>query len=113
MKLYVDDLRKPPEGWEPARTITEAIRALATGLVEEISLDHDIIIPEYLGNSKKARSIVANFSAETFEPVARYLAMMLIQPRVRFHTGNITAGENMARIIGCPFVHDMHESFDA
>lgn len=46
MKLYVDDFRKCPEGWELARSISTAIRLLDTGYVEELDLDHDIKYPD-------------------------------------------------------------------
>lgn len=42
MKIWLDDIRTPPEGWEWARTAQEAIALLETGNVEEISLDHDL-----------------------------------------------------------------------
>ncbi|MGV8875505.1 MAG: cyclic-phosphate processing receiver domain-containing protein [Rhodococcus sp. (in: high G+C Gram-positive bacteria)] len=42
MKLWVDDLRLPPEGWEWAKTSREAITALSSSDVSELSLDHDL-----------------------------------------------------------------------
>lgn len=45
MKLYVDDLRQCPVGWELARSVSAAIRLLSTGHVEELSLDHDVEYP--------------------------------------------------------------------
>jgi hypothetical protein len=73
IKLYVDDRRGEPNGWQLAKTITEAIRILATVAVEEVDLDHDI-----------------ENSEETFEPVARYIALMPkdIRPLVLIHSGN-------------------------
>ena len=43
MRLWVDDLRIPPAGWEWAKTSAEAIRILdaRVGDVEMMSLDHD------------------------------------------------------------------------
>ncbi len=67
MKLYVDDVREVPEGWVLTRTITEAIRLLATMKVDEVSLDHD-----YLYN-------------ETYEPVARYIALMPKETRPKYY----------------------------
>lgn len=52
MKLWVDDLRPAPEGWVWAKDPAEAISALATGEVEEMSLDHD------LGGDLTSRPIV-------------------------------------------------------
>jgi len=43
MKLWLDDLRKMPEGYDlHVKTASEAIRALIQHSVEEISLDHDL-----------------------------------------------------------------------
>lgn len=42
MKLYLDDIRDTPEGWERAYTAAECITMLETGKVEELSLDHDL-----------------------------------------------------------------------
>ena len=42
MKLWLDDVRTPPEGWVWAKTAQEAIDLLLTREIEEISLDHDL-----------------------------------------------------------------------
>ncbi len=42
MKLWVDDVRTPPEGWAWAKTIEEAAPLLENGGVVEASLDHDL-----------------------------------------------------------------------
>ena len=42
MRIFLDDERKPPEGWHLVSTPQEAIEWLQTGSVEEISLDHDL-----------------------------------------------------------------------
>lgn len=42
MKLYLDDERPTPEGWVRVYTAPEAISYLWTGLVTEVSLDHDL-----------------------------------------------------------------------
>lgn len=42
MRLYVDDIRTPPEGWQIARNYDEAIYYINTGKVTEVSLDHDL-----------------------------------------------------------------------
>ena len=42
MKLYVDDLRAPPVGWELASTVDEAIEKLRSGKVTDLSLDYDL-----------------------------------------------------------------------
>jgi hypothetical protein len=42
MRIFLDDERKPPEGWLLVGTPQKAIEWLQTGSVEEISLDHDL-----------------------------------------------------------------------
>ncbi len=42
MRVYLDDERPTPEGWTRVYWPGEAITLLETGLVEEISLDHDL-----------------------------------------------------------------------
>ena len=42
MKVYLDDVRDPPEGWTAARTLHEAITLLRDNYVTHISLDHDL-----------------------------------------------------------------------
>jgi hypothetical protein len=42
MRVYLDDERETPEGWRRVYWPDEAIALLETGLVTEISLDHDL-----------------------------------------------------------------------
>lgn len=42
MKIWLDDVRLPPEGWTWFKIAGDAIYALQTEKVEEISLDHDL-----------------------------------------------------------------------
>jgi len=42
MKLWLDDVRKPPRGWKWAKTYEQAVAILETGEVEAISFDHDL-----------------------------------------------------------------------
>ena len=46
MKLYVDDVRQAPEGWQLAKTAGTAIAILMRETIEELSLDHDLGDPE-------------------------------------------------------------------
>jgi len=68
LKLFVDDIRRCPDGWILARTVTEAIRILATQDVSEVRLNHNIICKPETGES--------HISWETFKAVARYLALL-------------------------------------
>jgi len=42
MKVYLDDIRPIPNGWIGCRWPDEVIELLNTGLVHELSLDHDL-----------------------------------------------------------------------
>src|SRR5690348_3907144 len=42
MRVFLDDERATPSGWERAYWPDEAIELLKTGRVSEISLDHDL-----------------------------------------------------------------------
>jgi hypothetical protein len=90
MRLFVDDLRICPEGWECARTNTDAIRLLYFGHVEEISIDHDIV--------KCMKHISPDFSDETFQPVFYYITAMSPESRpkkITIHTANPAAATRM------------------
>lgn len=54
MRLWIDDLRTPPEGWEWVKTSQEAIDFLAgnTSRLEVVSFDHD------LGGDDTSRRVV-------------------------------------------------------
>lgn len=89
MKLYVDDLRRCPDGWKLARTITDAISHLYNGRVHTISLDHDIVF---------MRGTDIRMHKESFMAVAYFMAVMPIELRpeeVRIHTANVDAGWKM------------------
>jgi hypothetical protein len=42
VKLYLDDTRPAPAGWTAVRDLAEAQRHLASGKVEQLSLDYDL-----------------------------------------------------------------------
>ena len=42
MKLWLDDVRPAPDGWQPVKTAEEAISHFARGTVVCASLDHDL-----------------------------------------------------------------------
>lgn len=101
MKLYIDDLRKCPEGWTLARTNTEAIRLLRTLHVEICSIDHDICVPnlDSASDSVKRRLKVGD---ETFQPCVYYIIAMKPEDRpkkVILHTANVSAGQYMVSLL--------------
>lgn len=102
MRLWVDDIRPAPEGWVRARSVTEAIRLLATQAFEEVSLDHDISMKVSVGDEEAGYSEPRPFASnETFEPVARYVAAAFDPGdiQVTIHTANGVAGARMKDIL--------------
>lgn len=97
LRLFVDDQRWCPKGWIQAKSVTEAIRILATQPVDEVSLDHDIVD---LGLSHFSSPM---FSEESFFAVAYYIALMKYKPKVRIHTANIHKGYEMAKVLGIEY----------
>ena len=56
MKVFLDDVRNPPNGgWVCIRSVAEAIMLIDEGVVEVMSLDHDLgdteHDPEWTGNT--------------------------------------------------------------
>ena len=101
MKLYVDDLRKCPEGWTLARNNTEAIRLLATGYVTEVSVDHDICTP-FSGEISAPVRRRLQIGQETFEPVVYYIIAMDVDSRpekVTIHSANMPASIQMLGLL--------------
>ena len=93
MRLFVDDVRVPPDDgrWEVARTVTDAIRILSSTSVEVISLDHDIAVNQ---------SSLHTFSDENFSTVARYLAVMNHPPKlILVHSASRYGTQNIQEIL--------------
>ncbi len=98
MKLFVDDIRNAPDdSWHVARTVTEAIRAIARYDFDVISLDHDV--SHQVGMGELSRPYPCG---ETFAAVAYYVAQKYTgqeHPTIILHTSNIVAGDEMAEIL--------------
>ncbi len=95
MKLFVDDFRACPDGWVLARTIGEAVRLLASGYVDEVSLDYDI----RRCSNKRCRES----KDDSFEAVYLYILAMGHRPSISIHTGNVVKGKEWAAIFGIPY----------
>lgn len=90
LKLWVDDERQPPDGFAWVWTAPAAVELLKRGVVEELSLDHDL-----------------GFWGDT-RPIVRWMCENDVWPRVvRVHTANPvgrTYLEGMIRRYGPPGV---------
>lgn len=80
MKVYLDDLRPTPEGWTRCYWPDEVIALLESGMVEVLSLDHD------LGNDARGTGYDVILWLE--EAVA---TQGFIPPRVLVHSANTPA----------------------
>jgi hypothetical protein len=86
MRLYVDDLRTPPDGWHLARTIREAIDILSTQPVEEVSLDF----------------MIADRFEDNFLPVALFMINLPPEKRPRrvyIHTSSAEGARQLQMIL--------------
>ena len=84
MKVYLDDIRKPPAGWKLVKWPDEAIKLLKTGKVEEISLDHD------LGDDERGTGYDVVLWIE--EQVVRN---KFNPPKIKVHSANVSARKKM------------------
>ena len=81
MKVYLDDMRKAPEGFLRCKTAIAAIALLQTGKVKEISLDHD------LGEENKTGKFSTGYDVVCWieEKVAKE---GFIPPVIKIHSAN-------------------------
>lgn len=79
-RLYVDDLRPCPEGWDVARNFHQAIVMLDTGDYDEVSLDHDIA--SFYGNKEMTGWDVLQYL------IMRKLEGATVPAVVRVHSAN-------------------------
>ncbi len=89
MKVWLDDVRAAPPGWERCRWPEDVITLLKTGLVTDLSLDHD------LGDDRRG----------TGYTVLVWLERMVADdgrfpvPVIALHTQNPVARERMAQTL--------------
>ena len=84
MKVYLDDERETPFGWQRVYWPEEAIELLRTGEVEEISLDHD------LGDDKHGTGYDVVLWIEEAVYTAGFNA-----PTIKVHSANPSARRKM------------------
>ena len=80
MKVYLDDERKPPDGWTLVRWPEDAIALLKTNQVTDLSLDHD------LGDDNRGTGYDVVLWVE--EAVA---TNSFIPPKMKVHSANSSA----------------------
>lgn len=106
MKLWHDDIRKPPdESWVWARTNREAIMALLMAWgehveVEACSLDHDLGLEgadENMAGAHLARG--SSPDGDGVDLVKAMVALRLVPARVTIHSMNPSGAEWMAGML--------------
>lgn len=104
MKLWVDDIRRPPntEEWIWARTNREAILALRAGGIEECSLDHDMGLHDFDPDQEDADMRVApdaGLQPDGLELVTAMIRGRLVPPVVTIHSWNPVGAQRMAKTL--------------
>lgn len=84
MKVYLDDERDTPEGWERVYWPDEAIALLEKGIVTEISLDHD------LGDDERGTGYDVVLWLEEAVVVNNFSP-----PKMKVHSANSSARQKM------------------
>lgn len=84
MKVFLDDERETPDGWHRVYWPEEAIQLLATGSVEEISLDHDLGDDAHGTGYDVILWIEEAVALRGFNP-----------PKITIHSANASAAEKM------------------
>src|SRR4029453_5057563 len=97
-KLYIDDLRNSPDdSWIVARTITGAIRVLATMDVDVISLDQDISHHVSVEGNDRPFACIKTFSAVCYFIGEKYKG--LAPPNIILHPSNPVGAQRMRHIL--------------
>lgn len=105
MKLWLDDERLPPDDtWVWAKTAPDAIEHLKSGVVVEVSLDHDLAAEHYdpamYEGVEAYDALREGFSALTGYDVVKWMAENTVWPSViRVHTMNPAGGLAMRQVI--------------
>ncbi|MDD2721875.1 MAG: hypothetical protein PHH47_11270 [Gallionella sp.] len=84
MRIYLDDERKTPDGWIRVFWPDEAIALLELGMVEEISLDHD------LGDDERGTGYDVILWVEEAVALRNFSP-----PKITVHSANSSAREKM------------------
>ncbi|WP_286763341.1 MULTISPECIES: cyclic-phosphate processing receiver domain-containing protein [Rhodopirellula] len=84
MKVYLDDERRTPDGWHRVYWPDEAIALLKTGIVTDLSLDHD------LGDDDRGTGYDVVLWIE--EQVALH---GFVPPAMQVHSANVSARTKM------------------
>lgn len=88
MKLFLDDERHPPEGWDRVTTPEEVIELLETKLVTHLSLDHDLGLDDNRTGYHVLLWLEEKVATERFRP-----------PHLAIHSANSGARKKMEQAV--------------
>lgn len=91
-RLYVDDTRPTPAGWDIAIDYFEAIKKLQTIEYDEVSLDHDLASYDENNREKTGYDIV-------WFLVNRKMDGLYVPSKVKVHSANIIGSKNMQNLV--------------
>jgi hypothetical protein len=99
-KLWHDDIRPAPAGWEWARTNSAAREILSSKQVVEISLDHDLGLHEFTEEQieENPELLFGRGAAEEtgYDLVNWMIENDLVPPVITIHSWNPDGARNMA-----------------
>lgn len=95
MKLFLDDRLPAPKDWERVQTVKECITVLKSGMVEELSLDHDLGEPM----DKKGHEPTGYDVATWIEAQAARGNWMVVPTRIACHSGNVCGRQRIETAI--------------
>jgi hypothetical protein len=102
IKLWVDDIRVPPPGYDVwARTNKAARAILSTGIVVEVSLDHDMGLHEYDPTEEDAELRRGTDAEDDGVKLATWLVGIpeyKIPREITIHSWNPVGAKRMAQI---------------
>lgn len=89
MKVWLDDLRRAPDGWTRAYNARQVISMLMGGSVTHLSLDHDLGNPEIVGTGY---DVIKWLEREAFR------GKFYVEPEnINVHSANVWGKSNMER----------------
>jgi len=94
MKLWHDDIRPAPEGWEWARTNDDAIAYLEKFDVTEISMDHDLGL-DYLESGPDTINLMGEGDATGFHLAQWMCYNEKLPAKITVHSWNVVGAQRM------------------
>ena len=103
-KLWVDDIRRPPDDtWDWARTNAAARGLMMTKAYDEASLDHDMGLDGHDPDGPDADRLysLSGRLADNGEDLAKWMAKHpdLIPPKIRIHSYNPVGARRMRDLL--------------